>query len=43
VIKILIAFVAGFMIATLGVAGIVNYIDSKVEEIQETINDRKVL
>lgn len=42
-IKILIAFVAGFMIATLGVAGIVNYIDSKVEEIQETINDRKVL
>jgi hypothetical protein len=43
VIKILIAFVAGFLIATLGVAGIVNYIDSKVEEIQETINDRKVL
>ncbi len=42
-IKILIAFVAGFLIATLGVAGIVNYIDSKVEEIQETINDRKVL
>jgi hypothetical protein len=43
VIKILIAFVAGFLIATLGVAGIVNYIDSKVEEIQETINDRKVI
>lgn len=42
-IKILIAFVAGFLIATLGVAGIVNFIDSKVEEIQETINDRKVL
>lgn len=42
-IKILIAFVAGFLIATLGVAGIVNYIDSKVEEIQETINDRKVI
>ena len=42
-IKILIAFIAGFLIATLGVAGIVNYIDSKVEEIQETINDRKVL
>lgn len=42
-IKILIAFVAGFLIATLGIAGIVDYIDSKVEEIQETINDRKVI
>lgn len=42
-IKILIAFIAGFLVATLGVAGIVNYIDSKVEEIQESINDRKVL
>jgi hypothetical protein len=37
VVKILIAFVAGFLIATIGLTGIVGLVDSKVSEVKEAI------
>lgn len=36
-IKILIAFIAGFLIATIGLTGIVGLVDSKVSEVKEAI------
>jgi hypothetical protein len=36
-LKILIAFVAGFMMATVGLTGIVGMVDSKVSEVKEII------
>jgi hypothetical protein len=38
VTKILIGFIAGFLIATIGLTGIVGLVDNKVSEVKEAIS-----